>query len=133
VLEGGAYAVRQNAEIAEQLLEHPIEELRVVGGAAKSRVWAQIRADVLGKRLRTLRFHETAVLGAAMLGGIGAGVFTDYQEAVKMVSPREGDVFEPRADAHTYYNRLYAIYQKLYPALRNDYKLLAEVPDWGQD
>jgi xylulokinase len=133
VLEGGAYAVQQNAEIAEQLLEHPIEELRVVGGAAKSRVWAQIRADVLGRRLRTLRFHETAVLGAAMLGGIGAGVFTDYQEAVKMVSPREGDVFEPRADAHTYYNRLYAIYQKLYPALRNDYKLLAEVPDWGQD
>jgi xylulokinase len=132
VLEGGAYAVRQNAEIAEELLGRSIRELRAVGGGAKSRIWAQIRADVLGKRVRTLRFHETAVLGAAMLGGIGTGVFADYGEAVKMASPSEGDVFEPRVEVHTYYDKLYAIYRKLYPTLKGSYQLLAEVPNWGQ-
>jgi sugar (pentulose or hexulose) kinase len=129
VLEGGAYAVRQNVEIAEQLLSSSIEELRAVGGGSKSRVWAQIRSDVRGKRLRTLHFREIAVLGAAMLGGIGAGIFADYHGAVQTASPSKSDTFEPRAEGHAYYDQLYTIYRKLYPALRDSYQLLAEVPN----
>ena len=132
VLEGGAYAVRQNAEIAEQLLGHPIEELRAVGGGTKSRLWGQIKADVLGKRVRTLRFRETAALGAALLGGIAAGVYTDYREAVRAAAPTDGDLYEPRWPIHAHYNQLYAIYQSLYPTLSDTYRRLAEVPNWGQ-
>jgi len=130
VLEGGAYAVRQNIEIAEQLLSSSIVELQAVGGGTKSQVWAQIRADVLGRRLRTLHFRETAVLGAAMLGGIGGGIFADYHEAVQKASPSKSDTFEPRTEVHTYYDQLYIIYKKLYPTLKNSYQMLSEVPDW---
>ena len=129
VLEGGAFAVRQNVEIAEQLLGHSIEELRAVGGGSKSPLWCQIKADVTGKNVRSLRFRETAALGAAMLGGIAAGVYRDYHEAVRAASPIEGDLYVPRMAVHRYYSELFSVYEDLYPSLRDTYRRLSEIPD----
>ena len=63
----------------------PVEEIRVMGGGAKSPLWCRMKADITGKRLMTLKYNETACLGSAILAGVGAGVFTTVEEACKAV------------------------------------------------
>ena len=63
----------------------PIEEIRVMGGGAKSSLWCQMKADITGKRLITLKNKETACLGSAILAGVGAGVFKSVDEACEKI------------------------------------------------
>ena len=58
-----------------------INDVRVIGGAAKSNIWNQIQADMYNMPVKTLRTPDSPVLGAAMLGGIGIGLFKDVDEA----------------------------------------------------
>lgn len=66
-------------------LDVPVEELRIMGGGAKSSVWCGMKADITGKKLVTLKNKETACLGSAILAGVGAGVFASVQEACRMI------------------------------------------------
>ena len=59
-----------------------MEEIRAVGGGTKNGFWNQIKADVLQKPLYILEFQETGSLGAALLAGIGCGVYKSFEEAV---------------------------------------------------
>ena len=63
----------------------PIEEIRIMGGGAKSALWSQMKADITGKRLITLKNKETACLGSAIFAGVGAGVFESVPEACKKI------------------------------------------------
>lgn len=64
----------------------PVEEIRIMGGGAKSPLWCEMKADITGKRLVTLKNKETACLGAAILAGVGAGVFSSVKEACKSIA-----------------------------------------------
>ena len=64
----------------------PVEELRVMGGGAKSSVWCGMKADITGKKLVTLKNKETACLGSAILAGVGAGVFESVQAACSLIT-----------------------------------------------
>ena len=95
----------------------PMEELRVIGGGAKSSVWLQLRADVLGMPVSVPAVSEAASLGAAILAAVSAGRFTDAKagarEWVKVARTFEPD----RGDAERYAEK-YENYQKLYPSLK---------------
>ena len=58
-----------------------ITEIRSTGGGANSPLWCQIKADVCGKNIVTLKNKETACLGSAILAGVGTGVFSSIEEA----------------------------------------------------
>ena len=87
----------------------PVTEAIVFGGGAKSPLWREIIADVTGLPLAWTPSVETACLGAAMLAGIGAGVYASFDEArtqmVGMAARRE-----PNANAAAEYDEWYRAY-----------------------
>jgi len=95
----------------------PLEEIRAIGGGAKSERWLQLRADVLGKRVCTLKVSEAASLGAAILAGVSINNFDSPQEGaghwVKI-----NKIFEPDMKRHSQYMERYQNYLKIYPALK---------------
>ncbi len=62
-----------------------VEEIRAMGGGASSKLWCQMKADMTGKKLVTLKNKETACLGGAILAGVGTGVFKSVEEAAEKI------------------------------------------------
>jgi xylulokinase len=99
-----------------------IESLRAVGGGARSPIGLQMKADVTGLPVHTLKVREAACLGAALLAGVAAGAFGSTREAASIV--RLDETYEPRPGMHARYGERYALYRRLYHANRD---LMAEV------
>lgn len=113
LLEGVTYYFREGLDIvAEAGIE--VEEYRVTGGGAQSDVWLQIKADILGKPLVRPKITEAGALGAAMLAGLGSGVFGTPEQAVEAFVGTQA-VFEPDPSRHRQYEALFARYRLLYP------------------
>ena len=99
-----------------------IESLRAVGGGARSPIGLQMKADVTGLSVHTLKVREAACLGAALLAGVAAGAYGSAREAASIV--RLDATYEPRPGMHARYGERYALYRRLYDANR---ALMAEV------
>ena len=92
-------------------------------GGAKSKVWAQIKADITGRDITVLDMNDMAPVGAALLAGVGIGVFKDVYEASAKV---EKSVYMEirHSDAHKeVYDRRYQVYTGLYPSVKELYKV----------
>jgi len=116
VLEGVAFSLKDCFTIInEQGLR--IDQVRATGGGAKSVVWRQIIADILGVELVTTNAEEGPAFGAALLAGVASGVYSSVQQACAQ-TVRAIEHTEPDA-AHTkLYAQSYKTYQALYPALK---------------
>ena len=91
ILESVAFTLRQ---YLEHVKAAPDCELRITGGGASSPLWAQIKADVTGRRLCTVTESETACLGSAIFAAVGTGAFPSVAEAAKkLVSVKK--VYDP--------------------------------------
>ena len=89
IMEGIAFILRKNIEVIEDL-GIPVNEIRSLGGGAKSSFWNQIKADVTGKTVIVTDNEEEACLGAAIVAGVGIGMFQNLKEASKrMVTIKE--------------------------------------------
>ena len=66
-------------------LNVPVNEIRIMGGGAKSPLWCNMKANLTGKKLITLKNKETACLGSAILAGVGAGAFESVEKAVENI------------------------------------------------
>jgi len=126
VLEGGSYGLKANLEVAEELLGKEVKTIAVVGKGGKNDFWAQLRADITGKEIRVLEFHETAVLGAAMLGGLAAGVYGDYKDALRAAVKGYKSYF-PNCQYKDIYRATYKLYKSLYPRLKDCFWELKEI------
>jgi xylulokinase len=116
VLEGVAYGLRDSLELLRELGVRP-RTGRASGGGARSRLWLEIVASVLGLPLEVTAVEEGSAYGAALLAGVANGTFADAQEAVaSCVSVR--DTIEPNPAWAAAYEEGYARYRALYPALR---------------
>lgn len=103
-----------------------VKAMRVIGGGARGRVWRQIMADIYGLPvLRPALLEEATSLGAALAGGIGVGLFRDWEVAEKLTPIV--DVAEPNPELRPLYDRLYGIFNRAYEALAPLYGALAEV------
>lgn len=117
VLEGVAFSLRDSFTIFSEL-SLPVERVRLGGGGARSAVWRQIQADVYGQPVETVVTEEGAGYGAALLAGVGAGVWPSVDAACDTVV-RGASVTKPDARAvHTMTER-YTQYRKVYPALKS--------------
>jgi xylulokinase len=115
VLDSTNYELKLNIDAYEEI-GIPIDELRAVGGGAKSDTWLQLKADVFGKPVMSLEISEAACLGAALLAGSATGVYGSLDEAVAL-AVKTKRVFEPRAAEHDKYREKYALYRRIYPTL----------------
>jgi xylulokinase len=109
VLEGCAFQLRS---ILDDLSPSGVEEMVVVGGGAKSALWLRIIADVTGVPLLIPRILEAGALGAAVLAGVGVGVYPSEHQAAEELC-RYVDRIEPDEAQHEQYGRIYAVFQKL--------------------
>ncbi|MCW2975638.1 MAG: xylulokinase [Actinomycetia bacterium] len=115
VLEGVAYGLRDSLELLRSL-GISADLGRISGGGARSELWARIVASVLELPLERTAVEEGAAFGAALLGGVAAGVFRDTHEAVAAcVHVRE--TIEPEPAWTTIYRDGYERFRGLYPAL----------------
>ncbi len=93
-----------------------VTEARLLGGPTKSRVWNQIQADVYGVPVTTLKVTDATLLGAAILGGVGAAVFSSIEEGADAMV-RLDERFEPIPENVQTYARLYDAYCRAYEGL----------------
>lgn len=117
VLEGVAFGLRDSWERVQRLSEGT-RELRAVGGGVRSPLWRKIIASVLGVSLRRLAVEEGAAYGAALLAGVGTGVFADVRDTARRAVRLSTVVEEPDPKLSARYAAIYDRYVRLYPALR---------------
>ena len=118
VLEGVAFGLRDSFELMKSTGLAKIDQVRVSGGGAKSLLWRQILADVFNAELVTVNTMEGAAFGAALLAGVGCGIYSDTDEACNRTVKITGST-TPQALNVDLYNRLYPTYRQLYPTLRD--------------
>lgn len=117
VMEGVAMGLRDSLEIL-RTMNVACTEIRVSGGGARSPVWRQILADVFGQDLVTVNATEGAAYGAALLAGVGSGVFGSVEEACDRTVGIHGRT-APEPDHVRVYDTMFTHYRALYPALQH--------------
>jgi xylulokinase len=126
VLEGITYGMRDSLEIIRTDMTLPVDQIVATGGGARSRLWRQIQADVYNAELVTINIVEAPAFGAAILAGVGAGVYNSIEEAtdelVKITSK-----IEPISQNAKIYDDYYQIYRELYPALKPEFDKVTEI------
>jgi xylulokinase len=125
VLEGVAFGLRDSFELMKGVGLGAIEQVRVSGGGARSQLWRQILADVLNTELVTINTSEGAAYGAALLAGVGAGVWPDVDAACDAAIRVTGST-KPGPDVERY-EAAYLAYRELYPALKDSFTALAQL------
>ncbi len=115
LLEGVAFGLRDSFELMRATGLAGISQVRITGGGARSPLWCQILADVLGVELATVNTTEGAAYGAALLAATGAGAFATVEEACAATIQVTGSTTPGPACAA--YDELYPLYRDLYPAL----------------
>jgi len=119
ILEGLAYESRQNLE---PLLAYPgvaaLRDIYAIGGSTRNHLLMQIKATVLNRTITVAKVAEATSLGAAILGGLGAGIYADVPSALGSLRCAQNHV-EPVADQVDLYEACFRqVYQRIYPTLR---------------
>jgi xylulokinase len=120
VLEGVAFSLRDTFQIFDEL-RLPIVSVRVGGGGARSAVWRQTQADTYGRAVQTVKAEEGAAYGAAILAGVGAGIWQSVDEACDAIV-NTASTTNPDLERVGVLNGRYDQYKRVYPALRDIYQ-----------
>ncbi|MBQ3115488.1 MAG: hypothetical protein IJC07_00495 [Clostridia bacterium] len=104
IMESVAYMIKEYVDF----MNVPVEEIRSMGGGAKSKLWCNIKSSVLDKRVVTLKQNETACLGSAMFAGVGIGVF----DSVKSASEKIVSIDKTYKADGGEYNKIYCEYKQ---------------------
>lgn len=127
ICESIGFALKQNIEIAEKLLQTEIKDLLITGGGTKDPIWLQIKSDIMGKVLYVQSFSETGMLGAAMLGGICSGIYNGFLDAINQAAKTSYYKINPNLENYKKYNKLSFFYNSLYQTLEHEYDKLREI------
>ncbi len=127
VLEGVAFALRDSFEIIKNT-GLSVERIRINGGGAKSPLWCRIIANVLGVKVDKINSEEGPAFGAAILAAVGCGEYKTVEEAAgELIQVTE--TTEPEEDIVRLYDKKYAVFKEIYPALKPIYKRMAKEQD----
>lgn len=117
ILEGVAFSLRDTFTILEEM-RVPVRSIRLGGGGARSMLWQQIQADVYGRDVEILEAEEGAAYGAAILAGVGAGLWPSVDLACSSVI-RVAKKVSAQQEIVATMNQQYAAYRRVYPATRS--------------
>ncbi len=131
MLEGVGYEYAYYLDIVKGLLpDLDFRETRVIGGGARSSLWNQIKADILGVPYVTLNREEFGVLGSAILAGHAVGVFENLASTAERFTQTTGRI-EPNMDNNKTYQRFVEPYVNLLELMKPVFDALAEIPASG--
>ncbi len=116
ILEGVTFSLRDTFTIFAEM-QVPVSRIRLGGGGAHSRLWRQIQADVYGHDVEIVEAEQGAAYGAAILAGVGAGIWPSVDHACNAVV-RVAETVPHRPDVAASMTAAYAAYQRVYPATK---------------
>lgn len=116
IMEAVAYMLRRNLSQIEQTGQ-PFTDVYSMGGGARSPLWLQIKADATGKTFHPLAVSESACRGAAVLAGVGAGLYRDIDAGAESLLQTRG-AYPPDAGKKPVYDQNFEDYVSLYEALK---------------
>ena len=119
VIEGINFAMRDCLELVKAK-GVKIREARVIGGGARNRLWLQNLADILNLPVSPVQNPEGAALGAAILAGVGTGVYKSFEDASRQAI-QVGKAVRPNAKNVKAYEPLYQRFRALYPAVKDHF------------
>jgi len=118
VMEGVAYNFKQMYDMVNGF--SPIKSLVLTGGGAKSKLWAQILADVIGVPLMISEVTEGPALGAAAIAAVGCGIYKDFAEFAA-ITKTEKQIIEPNTNNAEIYTHRYELFKKLYASNKDNF------------
>ncbi|PRX18160.1 xylulokinase [Orenia metallireducens] len=125
VMEGVTFGLKDSLElIKEKGVE--ITEIRVIGGGAKSKLWQQILADIFANEISLLNVEEGPAFGAALIAGVGVGVYDSFEEAANSII-KVKEVISPNLESVELYDKQYKLYKQLYVSLKDEFKALSQI------
>ena len=101
-----------------------VTDFRAVGGGSKSDAWIQISADILGRPFVRPKINEAGVLGAAILAGVGCGVFPSLEVGVETMVQLDR-TFDPDPQKQALYSERFSKYRRLWPLMADYLRNLA--------
>ncbi len=125
VMEGVTYSLRDSLEIFQDM-NVPVRQIRTSGGGAKSKLWREMQANVLGKKVVTINTDQGPALGVALLAAVGAGAYANIQQACRAVI-KETSVTPVQQKIKRDYDKRFPIYQRLYQSLKLDFEDIANL------
>ncbi len=125
IMESLGFETLWNIKVIEKLGTN-IKKIKMIGGATKSNLWPQVIADITGKRIFIPSITEAACLGAAILAGVGTGVFKTPEEGFEKLQIKEKEIV-PLQSNTAKYRDLFKIYKETFWKLQNSYKSLSLV------
>jgi len=125
VMEGVTFSQRNNLDVFREM-GVSFSEMIATGGGGRSAVWRQMLADVYDFEVSTVQSKEGPALGAAILAGVGAGLFSSVPEGCD-ACVHKGTTQNPIDGNLMGYDKFYKLYLKLYQDLEEDFKILAGI------
>jgi xylulokinase len=117
LLEGVAFSLRDSFTIFAEM-GVPVRSIRLGGGGAKSPLWRQIQADTYGHDVEILEAEEGAAYGAAILAGVGIGIWDSVEAACSEVV-RVAQRVTAQRETVAIMNAGYSKYRRIYPAMQS--------------
>ncbi len=123
IIEGAAFYLKEMTD-SLPATGIRIESYRAAGGGSQSDVWVQTCADIFGQPFTRPVISEAGVLGAAIIAGVGSGVFRDYAQGVDNMVRLE-KTFEPDLHHHSQYQARHQHYLRLWPLMADYLRALS--------
>jgi xylulokinase len=122
MMEGVGFSLLHNLKTAEEVGAY-VQDMNSVGGAANSKLWTQIKADITGKTIHVPFSDHATTLGAAILAGVGSGIYTSFESAVSKTVHIQR-THHPNMHNHNILKGYYDLYLELYDRLKDCYDKL---------
>jgi xylulokinase len=116
VMEGVAFSLLHNVEVAKEA-GADIKSFNAMGGSSNSVVWTQIKSDVTGIPINVAKSDTATTWGAAVLAGVGAGLYKGFDDAMKN-SVKIKRTHTPNMENYEKYRKYYELYIELYDKLK---------------
>ena len=116
ILESVVYGFRHHIDVLAEMGYRP-QQIIATDGGVKSPLWCQIAADILNAPVRAYPSHPGSALGVAFVAGMAVGAFERWEEIRNFLTDYRD--YEPDPKAAAVYDKAYAVYRSLYPALRD--------------
>jgi len=126
ILEGLACEFAYTLQSSRDILGLEVSKIQAIGGGTKNQLWMEIKAAVLNLPIEVPAVQESTLLGAALLGGLGAGVYRDEHEALSETY-RVLRTYEPDPKLVRAYADLYAAYCRILPLAGEISRIIANL------
>ncbi len=125
ILESLALEERLLTGGVEAAIGRNIDDIILLGGGARSPLWCQIIADVLGRAVKLAREQESTALGAGIHAAAASGLFKDIRTAADAMTGVDRS-FEPDLEKHAQYTSIFEAYRSVYPGLKSTFRKMTE-------